>query len=374
MILQNAPLLDGNESIYVRECLQTNWISSQGKYVTDFENRFAELCGAKFARSCCNGTAALHLALTALEIGFGDEVIVPDFTLIADSNMVILSGAKPVFVDVDPQTWCLDLSKIEEKITPRTRAIICVHMYGHPCDMDRLLEIAQKYGLYVIEDAAQGHGTLYKGKPVGALAHIGCFSFYATKTLTTGEGGMVVTNSEELDHKVSLIRSHGFEGDARNYRHNVFGFNYRLTNIQAAIGLAQCETLSQKVAAKRRNFEYYRDALDGIEGLSFQNVASWAYSTFWNCGILVGPNFGVSRDSLLAVLETHKIQARLPFKPLHSQPVYLKSADPRYPSSVGEYPVAEQLGANLLCLPSGTGLSNEQLGTVVQAVLSARGL
>ena len=287
MILQNVPQLNGREKEYLLDCLNSNWISSQGKYIQAFEQSFADYCGVRFGLACSSGTSALHLALMALEIGFGDEVIVPDFTLIADANMVILTGARPVFVDVDPQTWCLDTEQLKAKITSKTKAIIAVHMFGHPCDMEAIRRVAGDRGLFVIEDAAQAHGSEYRGKMAGSLGDVACFSFYASKTLTTGEGGMVLTDRPEIAEKVALLRSHGFEGSDRVYVHRVFGCNYRLTNLQAAIGLAQCERVAEKVETKRRIFETYRQELRDFEPLTFQVTRPWARSTYWNVAVLL---------------------------------------------------------------------------------------
>ena len=230
------PLLDGNERKYVLDCLDTSWISSAGKYIPAFEHAFSRYCGARHGIACSSGTAAIHLALLALEIGPGDEVIVPCFNLIAGVNAVMLTGARPVLVDVDPRTWCLDPALLAEKITSRTKAIMAVHMYGHPCDMDPILDLARRHGLRVIEDGAEAHGAEYKGRRVGGLGDVGCFSFYGNKIITTGEGGMVVTNDEGLAARSALLRNQGFEES--RFVHREMGFNYRLTNMQAAIGLA----------------------------------------------------------------------------------------------------------------------------------------
>jgi perosamine synthetase len=265
-IFQNSPVLDGNERKYVLDCLDTNWISG-GKYVTDLERYFSRYCNASYGVACSNGTASLHLALEALGIGPGDEVIVPCFTLVADANMVILAGAKPVFADVDAHTWCIEPDQIRSKITERTKAIICVHMYGHPCDMDGIAAIAKEHGLFVIEDAAQAHGTEYRGRMSGGLGDVACFSFYASKTLTSGEGGLLVTNDHTIAERAKIIRNQGFEGDGRTYVHRLMGFNYRLTNIQAAIALAQCERVREKVERKRQIRQQYEALLGKERGI-----------------------------------------------------------------------------------------------------------
>lgn len=372
MIFQNIPVLDGNEKQYVVDCLDTNWISSMGSYIGAFEQSFARYCGAAHGVACCNGTTAIHLALEALGIGFGDEVIVPDYTLIADSNMVILAGAKPVFVDVDRDTWCIDPDAVEKAITPRTKAIVAVHMYGHPCDMDRLLDIARRHGLLVVEDAAQAHGTEYKGRKAGGIGEAACFSFYATKTLTTGEGGLVLTNDPDVAERMRAIRSHGFEGEGRTYVHRVMGFNYRLTNLQAAIGLAQTERIDEKVARKRDIAARYREHFEGCPGITLQKEMPWAVSSYWNFMIVLEPEFGASRDEVMAHLAEKKIQSRLPFNSLHRQPVYTQGSDPRYPDTSGAFPVTDRLSTGGICLPSGLGLTYEEIDTVAGAVLEMR--
>ncbi len=368
MILQNVPQLNGREKEYLLDCLESNWISSQGKYIQAFEQSFAQYCGVRFGLACSSGTSALHLALMALDIGFGDEVIVPDFTLIADANMVILTGARPVFVDVDPETWCLDTGQLKAKITSKTKAILCVHMFGHPCDMETIRRIAEDRGLFVIEDAAQAHGSEYRGKKVGSLGDVACFSFYASKTLTTGEGGMVLTDRPEIAEKVALMRSHGFEGNDRVYTHRVFGCNYRLTNLQAAIGLAQCERIDEKVKTKRRIFEAYRQELQDFEPLTFQTTRPWAGSTYWNVGVLLREGLGPSCPELVEMLKVKGIQTRYFFNSLHRQPLFQNSPDPRYPRVDGSYPVSDYLSDHGLCLPSGLNLTAAEIKTVAGAL------
>ena len=239
MIPVCEPTLIGNEKKYADQCIETNWISSSGKFLEEFEKRFSGFCEAKHGVSCSNGTTALHLALAGIGIGKGDEVIVPDFSIIALANSAIYTGATPVFVDSEPRTWNIDTEKIEEKITGRTKAIIAMHTYGCPADMDRINEIARKHNLKVIEDAAESHGATYKGRRTGGLGDAGCFSFYANKVITTGEGGMIVTNDDKIAEKARLLRNHAFIQP--RFVHHEVGFNYRMTNIQAAIGVAQME-------------------------------------------------------------------------------------------------------------------------------------
>lgn len=379
MIAQNVPELSGNETKYVLDCLETNWLSSTGPYVEKFEKAFAEYCGVPYAVACSNGTTALHLAMLAAGVGIGDEVLVPDFTLIADSNMVMLAGAKPVFVDIDPETWCIDPAKAEEKITPRTKAILCVHMFGHPCDMHALRRLADEHSLVLIEDAAQAHGSIYDGQVAGSLGDLSCFSFYATKTLTTGEGGLVLTKNKEIDHKLRLLRSHGFEGAGRTYIHTTFGYNYRLTNLQAAIGLAQVEQLEEKAQKKCAVFSQYQQRLAEIPGIVLQRSRENVRNTYWNVVIVLEDEFGHSAAALMDILGQHSIQTRQLFQPLHGQPLYHVPAGERvfrdevYPDCSGAYPVSDWLATRGVSLPSSIGLSTSDIEKVCEVIAGARG-
>lgn len=367
----SEPLLDGNERKYVLDALDTNWISSAGHYIQDFEAAFAQFCGVRFGVACSSGTTAIHLALAALGVGPGDEVIVPDFTLIASANMVILTGAKPVLVDVDPQTMCIDPALIEAKITARTKAIMPVHMYGHPADMDPINAIAQKYDLFVIEDGAEAHGSEYKGRMVGALGHCAAFSFYGNKNLTTGEGGMVVTDAPQIAEMAALLRSQAFEEP--RFVHRFIGFNYRLTNIQAAIGLAQTETAAAKVERRREIAAAYTERLRDVPGITTPYEAEWAKNTYWMYGILIDEAaFGCDRQQVAARLAEKGVDTRDFFFPLHRQPVFLDGDDPRYPDTDGDYPVSDDLYARGLYLPSGLGLTTEQIDYVAEAIKALR--
>jgi len=285
-----TPVLDGREAEYVAECLETNWVSSLGAYIPRFEQRFAALGGAPYAVACSSGTAAIHLALECLDIGPGDEVIIPTFTLIVSANMVCLTGATPVLVDVRPDTWCIDPALIEAKITPRTKAIMVVHMYGHPCDMDAICAVARRHDLYVIEDAAQAHGATYRGRTVGGLGDVGCFSFYGNKIITTGEGGMLVTRRREIAERATLLRNQAF-GEERFVHHEV-GFNYRMTNIQAAIGLAQCERFDEKVRRKREIAAVYDGLLADEPTLQRPAHGVGCEPVWWMYGIVLKDAFG----------------------------------------------------------------------------------
>jgi perosamine synthetase len=354
------PTLQGNELKYANEALKSGWISSAGKYISLFEEKFASFCGVEHGISCSNGTTALHLAIAALGIGKGDEVIVPSFTMAASSNAVIYTGAKPVFVDSELDTWNMDVSKVEEKITDKTKAVMVVHTYGHPINMDALRIITQKYNIPIIEDAAEAHGAEYMGRKAGSLGDIACFSFYANKIITTGEGGMVVTNNSELAEKCRKLRNHYFgneqEGVPR-FQHHEVGFNYRMTNIQAAIGLAQVERIGQLVDARRKNAKLYNSLLKDIPGIVLPPEKSWAKNVYWMYGILVREEFGMSMSQLRAKLLDEGIDSRSFFIGMHKQPMY----------SQGEHqyscpcPVAEDLEQSGLYLPSTSHLTEAQI-------------
>lgn len=365
MIPVCEPALDGRERQYVSDCLETTWISSAGKYINMFEEKFAEYCGARHGVACSSGTTAIHLAMEALGIGHGDEVIIPDFTLIVSANMVILSGARPVLVDVDRRTWCIDPKLIEEKITPRTKAIMAVHMYGHPCDMDAIMGIAGKRNLFVIEDCAEAHGAEVNGKKVGAIGDVSCFSFYGNKILTTGEGGMVVCNDDDIAKRLRLLCNQGFQEP--RFVHNVMGFNYRLTNVQAAIGLAQTEMVEQKVEKKRWIGARYNEFLSGWPHLTLPVEEPWAKNVYWMYGVVINDSFGLSKEQLMSRLREKGVDTRAFFCPMSLQPVF-KGSDQRFPDISGNYPVSVDLWNRGLYLPSGLPLTEEQIQTVVEKV------
>jgi perosamine synthetase len=356
----------GNELAYVTECIETGWVSSLGKYVKEFEERFAAYCGAKHGIAVSNGTTALHLALAVLGIGPGDEVIVPTLTFIATANAVAYTGAQPVFVDSEPRTWNLDPAKIEAKITSRTKAIIPVHIYGHPADMDPILEIARRRHLLVIEDAAEAHGALYKGKRVGALADMSCFSFYGNKIITTGEGGMILTDNPVWDERARVLRDHGMSKTKR-YWHPEVGYNYRLTNMQAALGVAQLEQIDRIIAAKRGNAALYNRLLKDVPGVILPPEADWAQNVYWMYSILLGERFGIERDELMKRLKAREIDSRPFFYPIHTMPPYLANAAGQ------EFPVAVDLSRRGLNLPSSATLTPEQIAQVCQAIKESQG-
>jgi perosamine synthetase len=366
MIPVCEPTITGNELKYVTDCIQTNWISSHGKYIEQFEEAFAKFCDTKYAVSCCNGTTALHLALESLGIGKGDEVIIPTFTMVATCNAVIYSGAKPVLVDSELETWNIDINKIEDKITDKTKAIMPVHTYGHPVDMEPLLKIAKKHNLFVIEDAAEAHGAEYKGQKAGSLGDIGCFSFYANKIITTGEGGMITTNNKELANKVKSLRNHAF-GEPR-FLHKELGFNYRITNIQAAIGVAQIEIADQLVSARINNAKIYNSLLKGVSGITLPPEKEWAKNVYWMYGILIDKDeFGVDATTLRKKLFEKGIDTRQFFIPMHKQPVYTGN-DERFPDVNVDCPISEKLCDEGFYLPSSSSLTMEQIKSICDTI------
>ena len=359
------PTLEGNETEYVLDCLRTNWISSAGKYVPLFEQAFADACGCAYGVACLNGTTALHLALSAVGVGPGDEVILPAFTMIATINAVTYTGATPVLVDSEPRTWNMDVDQLAERITPRTRAIVPVHTYGHPVDMDPVMELAGKAGIFVLEDAAEAHGAEYRGRRVGGLGHAGAFSFYANKLITTGEGGMITTNDEDLSALAGTLRDHAISPE-RHFWHKILGFNYRMTNLQAAVGLAQVEQMDGFVDRKRRNARLYAERLQDVPGIVTPPEAAWARNVFWMYAILVEEGFGMSRDELRAYLARDGIETRTFFIPMHLQPIYHEAFRGQ------RYPVAERLCRRGLYLPSATSLTPERIAHVVERIREAR--
>jgi perosamine synthetase len=363
------PVLDGNEKRYVLDCLETNWISSLGSYITRFEETVAKWCGVPHGVACSSCTTGLHLALVALGVGPGDEVIVPDFTLIVSANTVIQAGARPVLVDADPKTWCIDPSKIEEKIGPRTRAIMPVHMYGHPCDMAAIMDIARRHDLLVVEDCAEAHGARIEGRMVGSFGDAACFSFYGNKILTTGEGGMVLCSDVELARKMRLLRNQAF--DHPRFVHREIGFNYRLTNVQAAIGLAQAEKADEKVEKKREIARWYAEAFADVEDVELPWEAPGAKNVYWMYGVKLGDSFRRGRDGVMTAMKAKGVETRAFFCPMHRQPVFAGS-DPRFPDVSGEYPVSDDLWKRGLYLPSGLGLTRSQVEEVVSKLAECR--
>lgn len=346
------PSLKGREKEYVLDCLESSWISSKGKYISLFERGFAEKIGVAHAASVSNGTVAIHLALVALGIGPGDEVIVPTLTYVASVNAVVYTGATPVFVDSDPNTWQIDPEDVRQKLTSRTKAIIPVHLYGHPCDMDKLLEIAAENGLFVVEDCAEAIGSKYKGRHVGTFGHISTFSFFGNKTITTGEGGMVVTNDETLQDRVAHFRGQGLAAH-RQYWHDVVGYNYRMTNICAAIGLAQLEQMDELLTRKRALAERYIKMLQGLP-LAVHGEVGDVYHSYWMVSILLDDPS--RRDLLREYLAVRGVETRPLFYPVHTMPMYSQKFQ--------RHPNAEFIGWRGVNLPSWPDLSHNEIDAI----------
>ena len=354
------PLLAGNELKYVTEAVSTGWISSSGKYVTEFEKQFAGYCGCDYGVAVCNGTIALHLALIGAGIGEGDEVILPTFTMIASAFAICYVGAKPVFVDADKDTWNIDVTKIEEKITSHTKAIMPVHIFGKMCDMDAICALAKKYNLKIIEDAAEAHGALYHGKKAGSFSDMAGFSFFANKNITTGEGGMVVTNNKEMYDRARYFKNVCFPlNGPRNYQHDDIGYNYRMSNVVAAIGLAQVEKADDYRAMRIHNHELYKEYLADVAGVTFQaDPSEDCVDVCWMNTIVIDPaKYGHTKDELIAHLKEHAIDTRLLFTGMHKQKAMLDYGC----DCSGDYPVCEWLTENGFYLPSGSGLTEEKI-------------
>lgn len=369
MIPVNEPLLDGNEKKYLLECIETGWISSEGPFIKEFEQKFADQVERKHGIAVTNGTAALDAAVEALGIGSGDEVIMPTFTIISCIGQIIRAGAKPVLVDSDPETWNMDVTQIEAKITSRTKAIMIVHIYGLPVDMDPVLDIAHRHNLKVIEDAAQMHGQTYKGKPCGSFGDISTFSFYPNKHITTGEGGMVVTNNDQLSEDCRSLRNLCFQPEKR-FVHERLGWNLRMTNLQAALGLAQLERLSEFVQRKRHMGNLYTDLFADLQNVQIPLAkTNYAENIYWVYGLVLDDNLGMNAEEVMRRLTEKGIGTRPFFCPMHMQPV-LK----RLGLFEGEnYPVAERLYRQGFYIPSGMSLSDKDIevsAAVVKEVLS----
>jgi len=354
------PSLIGNEIEYVTECIKTNWISSQGAFVRKFETMFTEYCGYPYALAVSNGTVALHLALVSLHIGPGDEVIVPDLTFAASINAIIYTGATPVIVDIHPVTWTIDPVEIEKKITSRTKAIMPVHLYGHPCHMDEITLLAQKYKLYIVEDCAEALGSSYKGKKVGTFGEVSTFSFFGNKTITTGEGGMVLFRNKEIYERAKKLRDHGMSPTKR-YWHDEVGFNYRMTNMQGAIGVAQMERIDIFVNSKQRIAGKYNESLSKIRGIKLPPQAEWAYNSYWLYTLIIDQPFVVSRDEMMKKLLLNGVETRPVFYPLHEMPPYKQF-------SSGNYPVSIYVSKNGMSLPSSVNLTDQMLATIINAL------
>jgi perosamine synthetase len=353
------PCIKGNELKYLTQCIATNWISSQGEFVQRFQDEFAKYLGVKYAVATSNGTTALHLACAALGITSGDEVIVPTLTFIATANAVTYTGAQVVFADSETATWNIDPRDIESRITSRTKAIIPVHLYGQPAMMDEIMDIASRHNLYVIEDAAEAHGAEYKGKKVGGIGHVGMFSFFGNKIITTGEGGMLVTNDEDVYNHALVLRDHGMD-TKKKYWHNHIGFNYRLTNLQSAIGCAQLERIEEILDEKIKIMHTYDSCFSGMNEILTTPRNDWSKNVCWMYSIIVDEKTtGISRDHMMNRLIQEKIECRTFFYPIHWMPPYKRDIEMKN---------AEYLSARGINLPSYVGLQQEDIFRIAEVV------
>lgn len=359
----NAPVVSAEAKKFVQDALETGWISSAGKYVDQFEQGFAAYLGLKQGIATSNGTTALHVALLAVGVGAGDEVIVPAFTMMSTILAVIYTGAKPVFVDCELETYNIHVTKIREKITPRTKALLPVHIYGHACEMDELLVIAKEHDLYVIEDAAEAHGGEYKGKKCGTMSDITCFSFYGNKIITCGEGGMALTNDPELAHRMRKLKDL-YHSDQKRFIHEEVGYNYRLTNLQAALGCGELLHIEDYIAKKQWMADAYAAQLSDVPGLRLPVTKPYVKNVYWMYSVLVdSAKFGMSKDDLRTKLKDQGIDTRDFFYSPSVQPVLKKLY-----GDVGQYPNTDMIAANGLYLPSGLALTQEEIDYVCQVI------
>lgn len=358
-----VPSLKGNEKKYVEQCLDSTWISSAGEFIGKFEQSFADFCNVRHAVAINNGTTAIHLALVALGIGEGDEVLIPTLTYIATANAVAYCNAKPVLVDSEPGTMNMDAAQLEAKITPRTKAIIVVHLYGHPVDMEAVMDVARRRGLKVIEDAAEAHGAEFNGKRVGGIGDCATFSFFGNKIVTTGEGGMVTTNDDELAARLRLYRGQGMD-PKRRYWFPVVGFNYRMTNVAAAIGLAQMERIDDALSTRQQVAGWYEKAFaDHTDIIQRPVVAPYAHHVYWMYTVQLIGLTDAQRDEVMRIMDGEGIETRPVFYPMHVLPPYLEDGAP--------YPVANQQAAQGINLPTHAELEAEDVERVVASLVAA---
>ncbi len=361
------PLLDGNEIKYITDAVSSGWISSAGSYIEKFEKAFAEYCGVKYGVAVCNGTAALHLALVSLGIGKGDEVIIPCFTMIASAFAVCYTGAMPVFVDADKNTWNIDVNKIEEKITDRTKAIMPVHIFGNMCNMDSIKELALKHNLFIIEDAAEAHGAEFKRKKAGSFSDISTFSFFANKNITAGEGGMVLTDNKDVYKKARYFKNLCFQLNAtRTYLHNDIGFNYRMSNLHAAIGLAQVEKADHYRELRIKNHKLYRKYLSNCESIIFQKDEDDSINCHWMNAVLIDEKiYGKKRDELILHLKRKGVDTRLLFNGMHKQ----KSLADYGCDCSSSYPITDYLSQCGFYLPSASSLTEDDIEMICNIII-----
>ena len=357
-----SPLLTGNELAYVTDCIKTNWISSKGKYVKRFEDLFSQYHDGYHALAVSNGTVALHLALLSLNIGNDCEVIVPDLTFAASVNAILYTGARPVLVDVEQDSWNIDVKKAEAFITSKTKAIMVVHLYGNPCDMDSITLLAEKYNLLIVEDCAEALGSYYKGKPVGIFGDVATFSFFGNKTITTGEGGMVIFKNPEAAERAAMLRDHGMK-KTRRYWHEEIGYNYRLTNIQAAIGVAQFERLKEFVDAKRKIAKAYTEALSAMPYLQTPVEKAEMINSFWLYTFLVKADAPFNRDQLIQFLQKKSIETRPVFFPMHLMPPYTSFGNSN------DLKISQNISNCGISLPSAVNLSEVEIHYICKTIL-----
>ena len=371
----SAPFLGDREVELVAECVRSGWVSSRGAYLEEFEREWAGLCGRRHGVAVCNGTAALELGVRLLELDPGDEIIMPTFTIISCALAAIRNGCVPVLVDCDPSTWCVDVSKIEDRISSKTRAIMPVHVYGHPVDMDPLLHIADRYDLRVVEDAAEAHGAAYLSRangsaaswvPCGGMGDVSAFSFYANKLVTTGEGGMLVTDDDRLASRARSLRNLAF-GAGQRFVHDDLGFNFRMTNLQAALGVAQISRFEETIQRKRAIADRYTHAFERVEGVQLPSEKPWARSVYWMYGIVLNESLKTDSTGLSRRLAAAGIETRPFFLGIHQQPALR-----RLGWFGGEtYPEAERIARGGLYLPSGPNLRDDEVDLVIDQVLDA---
>jgi perosamine synthetase len=364
MIPVNQPLLDGNEKRYLLRCIETGWISSEGPFVAQFEELFSRRVDRRYGIAVCNGSAALDAATAALGLGRGDEVILPAFTIISCAAAIIRAGARPVLIDVDPDSWNMDVRQVERRITANTKAIMVVHIYGLPVDMEPVLDIARQYGLAVIEDAAEMHGQTYKGQPCGSFGDISTFSFYPNKHITTGEGGMILTNDDRLAEECRGLRNLCFQPQKR-FVHKRLGWNLRMTNLQAALGLAQLERLDEFVARKRHMGRKYTELISGVPGIQLPLAQTeYAENIYWVYGMVLKDEVSFDAEEAMRRLHAERVGTRPFFWPMHEQPVFQELG-----LFAGEtYPVAERLARRGFYVPSGLALTDSQMERVAEAL------
>ena len=361
----NEPLLIGNEKKYLEECIDTSWISSEGPFVKKFESEFAKTVNRKYGISVCNGSVALDVAIAALEIGPGDEVIMPTFTIISCATAIVRAGGVPILIDSDKDTWNMNVDQIEKKITKRTKAILAVHIYGLPVDMDSILQLAEKYNLYIIEDAAEVIGQTYYNKPCGSFGDISTFSFYPNKHVTTGEGGMVVTDDEKLAKKCQSLRNLCFQPQQR-FLHDELGWNYRLSNIHAAIGLAQLEQLNKSITRKREIGNRYLKNLNGLSNVQLPLLkTNSADNIFWVFGIVLIEDKYSDAINVMELLKTKNIGTRPFFWPMHEQPIFRKMGLFHNDS----HPISENIARNGFYITSGLAITDGQIDIVSETLL-----